>query len=180
MTPSIDVDEEIYDLLERNAKPFVDTPNSVLRRLLSLDESDDATPALTSAEPTSPARPRVVRATAAKPAKSRGKRQKRTRAPSHALLPEVEYELPILQVLADAGGRLPTREVVAAVGERVADKLRELDHEPTTSGRPRWESRVQFARLALTERGDLVKDSPRGVWEISETGKARLGAPVAA
>ncbi|MEV0012929.1 hypothetical protein [Streptomyces sp. NPDC047973] len=39
---SIDVDDEVYARLAREAKPLVDTPNSVLRRLLGLDRT--ATP----------------------------------------------------------------------------------------------------------------------------------------
>jgi len=39
----IDVDDEVYAHLEQAATPLVDTPNSVLRRLLGLD-SDASTP----------------------------------------------------------------------------------------------------------------------------------------
>ncbi|MFI7491510.1 hypothetical protein ACIBXA_24335 [Micromonospora echinaurantiaca] len=38
--PTIRIDDEVYELLQRKAKPFVDTPNSVLRRELGLP--DDA------------------------------------------------------------------------------------------------------------------------------------------
>jgi len=40
MSPSIRVDEEVYGLLQRHAAPFVDTPNSVLRRLLGLEAEE--------------------------------------------------------------------------------------------------------------------------------------------
>lgn len=33
----IDVDLEVFEFLQKNAKPFVDTPNTVLRRLLRID-----------------------------------------------------------------------------------------------------------------------------------------------
>ncbi len=36
MSPTIRVDDEVYARLQAEAKPFVDTPNSVLRRLLGL------------------------------------------------------------------------------------------------------------------------------------------------
>ena len=36
MTPTVRVDEEVYEQLKAHAEPFVDTPNSVLRRLLGL------------------------------------------------------------------------------------------------------------------------------------------------
>lgn len=37
---TIEVDEEIYTFLQDNAKPFIDSPNSVLRRLLLLKPED--------------------------------------------------------------------------------------------------------------------------------------------
>lgn len=33
----ISIDQEVFEFLEKNAKPFVDTPNTVLRRLLKID-----------------------------------------------------------------------------------------------------------------------------------------------
>ena len=36
---SIDIDEKIWHFLQRNAEPFVDTPSSVLRRLLFKEEA---------------------------------------------------------------------------------------------------------------------------------------------
>ncbi|MFF8593524.1 hypothetical protein ACF061_19195 [Streptomyces sp. NPDC015220] len=44
-THSIDVDDEVYARLAREAKPLVDTPNTVLRRLLGLDRGASTTPA---------------------------------------------------------------------------------------------------------------------------------------
>jgi hypothetical protein len=38
--PTIRVDDEVYERLQRQAKPFVDTPNSVLRKLLGLEDSN--------------------------------------------------------------------------------------------------------------------------------------------
>ena len=34
--PTIQIDDEIFGLLQKNAKPFVDSPNSTLRRMLGL------------------------------------------------------------------------------------------------------------------------------------------------
>ncbi|MFF3275207.1 hypothetical protein ACFYWU_30380 [Streptomyces chrestomyceticus] len=42
---SIDVDDEVYARLAREAKPLVDTPNTVLRRLLGLDREASTTSA---------------------------------------------------------------------------------------------------------------------------------------
>lgn len=34
----IDIDQEVFEFLQKNAKPFVDTPNTVLRRLLQIGD----------------------------------------------------------------------------------------------------------------------------------------------
>jgi hypothetical protein len=42
MRRSIDVDEEVYSWLQSLATPFVDTPNSVLRRVAALDKTKES------------------------------------------------------------------------------------------------------------------------------------------
>jgi restriction system protein len=90
------------------------------------------------------------------------------------LVAEREYELPILSYLDGCGGRAPSREVVEAVGRALADRLTELDNRPLQSGGIRWQKRTAFVRLRLVERGELLADSPRGTWEISDKGRERL------
>ena len=41
MMPVIRIDEEVFAWLQTSAKPLVDTPNSVLRRLAGLDSDED-------------------------------------------------------------------------------------------------------------------------------------------
>lgn len=40
MPPTIRIDEDVYAWLQGNARPFEDTPNSVLRRIAKLEKSD--------------------------------------------------------------------------------------------------------------------------------------------
>lgn len=181
MSPSIDVDDEVFDLLKSKAEPFVDTPNTVLRRLLGVDAGgaaghagDDTLTAVprkagaaTSSVNMKAAR-RVRRTTATKSG------QKRTRAASGTLLPEEKYERPLLQALVDAGGQAPYRDVVEAVGRDLKDQLMAADFETLSSGAIRWQSRLQFVRLRLIERGYLDRNAPRGVWGITEGGRAAL------
>lgn len=150
MCPSIETDDEVFEVIKKHAEPFVDTPNTVLRRLLGID--------------------RVT----ARPKPAAGKADKPVRAVPGTLLPESEYEIPILRYLEERGGRAPSREVVEAVGEALGDKLTELDKQPLKSGDIRWENRAAFVRLRLVERGELAKNSPRGTWEISDKGRERL------
>jgi len=43
MSPIIRVDDEVYAWLQKHARPFEDTPNSILRKLAGLDASNDQT-----------------------------------------------------------------------------------------------------------------------------------------
>lgn len=176
MTSTIEIDDDLLDFLKRHAEPFVDTPNDVLRRLLfgtSDGEAAQRQPSEANRARTGrPSRRRTVVKRDASPSRRTGAR--RRRVPSSSLLPEQAYELPILSVLAEADGRLPTREAVAAVGDLVESQLLPADREIVEGGRPRWEMRVQFSRLRLVEAGLMKKDSPRGVWEISDAGRSRL------
>lgn len=167
MAPSIEIDVETFEYLKRNAEPLVDSPTSVLRRLLGIDQIESRK---------EPVDEEPVRSQRQGSRAKKGRRKqvgpRSSRAPSGSLMPRVEYEMPILTVLGDHGGRAASREVVAEVGEIVGAKLTPKDLERLSSGVIRWENRVHFTRLRLIERGLLKKDSPRGVWEISDKGDA--------
>ncbi len=176
--PNVRIDDDVYEFLQRQAVAFVDTPNSVLRRLLHLDpESDGAVSESGSGRHPVPdatfrrgrQRSKMTRRS------SRGQTQKgRTRTPAGALLPEEEYILPLLSALGDRGDSGPAREIIAAVGQRLDGKLTATDRERLASGAIRWENRVQFVRLRLVEEGLLARESPRGVWALTDAGRARL------
>ncbi|MGC0375785.1 hypothetical protein [Streptomyces sp. SAI-229] len=53
MSPTIRVDDEVYEELQKRATPFVDTPNSTLRRVLGLP-GKEAQPGSTAVAPSSP------------------------------------------------------------------------------------------------------------------------------
>jgi hypothetical protein len=169
----IEIDGEVLADLGQKARPFIDKePNDVLRRVLALD--DEVPEPATEQERESV----VALASARTPRKKNRSRQsgaKRTRVRKGSLLDEREYELPILQTLAEHGGRAAAREVIERVGQLVDDRLTPMDRENVETGGIRWQARVQFARLRLKDKGDVKDDSPRGVWEISEQGRDRLG-----
>jgi len=147
----IEIDHEVFAAIRDNAEPFTDTPNSVLRRLLGLDPG-----AATKAEGS----PR--------PRKPGG------RASPGSILPEAEYEIPILQELVTRGGSGHATEITDAVGERLADRLTQLDHQKLDSGEIRWRNRTQFTRLTLKEHGLIASDTPRGIWQITDAGREFL------
>jgi hypothetical protein len=166
LSHQIQIDDDVFAAIKAQAIPFQDhEPNDVLRRLLFA--GDEAQPTET------PGPVRTSEGTAdqrTSKASKRSKPAKRRRAPSSALLPETEYRYPILRALFDSGGRMPTSEVVTAVGEHVKDKLLSADLE-ILGKKPRWEGRVQFTRLQLVRDGLMKEDSPRGVWEITSVGE---------
>lgn len=179
MSPQIDIDDDVLDYLKSKAEPFVDTPSTVLRRVLGIDTSSTRKPAAVR-DGTSSAPPPVRQRATQKDGKSaRGKSDspKRTRAASGTLLPEARYERPLLKALARApGGQAPYRDVVEAVGKELKDSLMPADFENLTSGAVRWQSRLQFVRLRLIERGYLDKDAPRGIWSLTDQGRASLAS----
>ncbi|CAN5533998.1 hypothetical protein BH20ACT19_BH20ACT19_02080 [soil metagenome] len=200
MSPTIRISEDTYEHLQEEATPFTDTPDSVIRRLLGLDTADaDVVPAGDDAQPVTgysshPVRsvreapgPRAAAANGSGRGSKRptsGARSKRSsrdapgkrgpRAPRGSLLREEVYEMPILTALAERGGRAGKNEVLDALEPILADELTELDRAEINSGEVRWRNRAQFVRLRLVERGDMVKGSPRGIWELSDKGRTRL------
>ncbi len=85
----------------------------------------------------------------------------------------------MLQIISEHGGRAAAREVIDELGTRLHGQLTEMDNEQLASGDVRWRNRAQFVRLRLVEQGDMVKDSPRGIWEISDQGRRRVVAEAA-
>jgi negative regulator of replication initiation len=150
MMPTIRVDDEVYERLKSDAEPFVDTPNSVLRRLLELDASAEAE----SNQPD-----RHVSSERMRPGD---------------LLDRKVYDLRILDVLEEAGGSSYAPDVVDAVGKLVADQLTPNDWLENNSGVVRWKNRVAWRRFNLVRMGLLKSDSPRGIWEISTEGRRVL------
>lgn len=85
-----------------------------------------------------------------------------------------QYRIPILQVLTDLGGRGKFNEIPGKVYEKMKDILNPVDLENLSSGVPRWSSTARWARHSMINEGLLRKDSPRGIWEITEKGKNYL------
>src|SRR4051812_3443200 len=122
---TIEIDSDVFDALKERAEPLIDTPNSVLRRLLDLGSADEHLAATRT-----------------------GVRRVRNRPGD--LLSETEYWMPILRALESRGGAAPTRVALDAVGEELGERLTPRDFEPTGNGNEkRWEARAHFARLRM-------------------------------
>jgi hypothetical protein len=90
--------------------------------------------------------------------------------------PEAKYFIPILRVLEEMGGRGKVAKVIDRTGQAMKLVLKQVDYTPLTSGpgTPRWRNTAQWARNIMVREGLLKGDLPRGVWEITDKGRARL------
>jgi Arc/MetJ family transcription regulator len=178
MPQLVDLDDDIFAYLQSYAEPLTDTPSSVLRRLLKINGTNGTENGSRKQEFNNNGaaaerrdEPRATRSAArSKPNKATG----RTRAPSGSLLPEQAYEAPLLRALVAAGGEAPYREITEAVGAELHDTLMPADFENLESGSVRWHSRLQFVRLRLIKRGEMDREAPRGIWRITDAGRAAL------
>lgn len=175
MSPTIRVDDDVYRALQERAEPFVDTPNSVLKRMLELGDEksgpDSGSVESLGSRKTSDGTQKKV---------TPKRKTRRTRAPSGALLSQDEYELPLLEALSQLGGSAAAGAAIEQLGQLLNGKLKPADYEKLDSGAIRWENRAQFVRYELVQKGDMKDDCPRGVWEISQQGRDRLSKESAA
>lgn len=173
VAPEIVLDEEVYEFLKKRAEPFVDTPNTVLRRILGLDPSDelavDAPHSSDGGDPGTKCSKSRASGSSSQPEVTA------MRAPKGSLLPQTNYWRPILEALVVAGGTAPATQVIDTVGRELDDRFTELDRQNLRSGGIRWRNRAQFARLRMVERGLMVKGSPPGTWAITKLGRRYLG-----
>ena len=103
----------------------------------------------------------------------RGERVIARQAPAPRPVELAEYEGPILRALAERGGSGPRREIVAAVGEAMAERHGVADLESLPSGPPRWKPRLGKALTRLARRGWIVSGERRGEWDLTERGWAK-------
>jgi len=139
MSRTIRVDEEVFKALQDRAKPFVDSPNDVLRRLLGLNGSS-------------------------------GGSGRRPRAPCGIATREADYRPLILACLAKAGGSAGRREVLKSIEEAMNGRFKPRDLERLPSGAVVWVTYASYERTNMVLDGLLKRDSPRGIWELTERG----------
>ena len=106
----------------------------------------------------------------------KGKAQRYARLARGLRTPEETFYQPILRALVDAGGAAPMKTVLARVKVAVQGALREVDFQSIGSDPEmvRWTNTAQWARHSMVKEGLLKDNSPRGIWEISDAGRAAL------
>jgi len=106
-------------------------------------------------------------------------RRKRYRPLSRGLrTPAASFRRPILESLAELGGRAPIEAVLQKVEEKMRHMLNEYDYQrlPSKPNELRWKNTAEWCRHTLVKEGLMRADSPRGIWEISNAGRHALEA----
>jgi hypothetical protein len=144
--PTIRVDQDVFEGLQQLAKPFVDSPSTVIRRLLE------------------------ERGILSKAAIA----EKTTRLAPDALTPQSIYEKYLLVVLdKEFNGQGHKRDVTHAIVKRMMKDghIGAADQELVSTGETKAENTITWARNALKQRGYITRDSRRGIWELTAEGK---------
>ena len=79
-----------------------------------------------------------------------------------------------IKALIQLGGSAITSEVLRTVRQLMEDELKPIDLSQRPAGHLYWENRVHDMRRELINRGLMIANSPRGIWEISDTGREYL------
>jgi hypothetical protein len=147
------IDEDVYRALQEQGRPFEDTPNTVLRRLLQLPE-DAAPPAAVEPE------------AAGNAATARRQRGGGDRTPQEA------FARPILEAIVELGGKARVADILNRVNQKV--QLTPLDQSRVRSGLPRWQVYARWQRQTMVNDGLLGGE--HGYWEITAEGRRFLRA----
>ncbi|MGC8903491.1 MAG: winged helix-turn-helix domain-containing protein [Fervidobacterium sp.] len=168
----IEIDEEVYQALPKLARPFEDTPNDVLRRLLGINKAsleELKKEVIKKAEDYDRPIKEMIRTLDIKGASET--RINRVRGAT----PQKEYRLSILQALLEKGGKATQKEVLEIIQRKMKNRFNELDLQVLRDGYTlRWQKMAQWQRYIMVKAGLLRSDSPRGIWEITEKGRNYL------
>ena len=90
--------------------------------------------------------------------------------------PEPAFFRPILQALSDLGGSAKRSDVFIVLEHSMRGVLKPIDYQTLSSEseQVRWQNSAQWARNLMVKEGLLQADSPVGIWEITEKGRAWL------
>ncbi|MBN1856928.1 MAG: winged helix-turn-helix domain-containing protein [Dehalococcoidia bacterium] len=86
---------------------------------------------------------------------------------------EKDIRIPLLTVIAEAGGELRMRDAIAAVEKHFPELTAEDKLLERASGGLAWPNRIQWVRQYLVSKGFLYRE-PRGVWRITPEGRVHL------
>ena len=152
--PTIRIDDDVFEGLKKLAVPFVDSPNAVVRRLLTEKG--------------------ILEKSTAKTRPAPAPRSTSERVLTPLLTPQPVYEQFLLVTLAeDFAGRADKRSVTKGVIERMLKQgfIGPADLELVATGETKAENTITWGRNALKNRGLIARGSKRGIWELTEEGR---------
>ncbi|HYD58429.1 MAG TPA: winged helix-turn-helix domain-containing protein [Burkholderiales bacterium] len=143
--PTVRIDDEVFEALKKLAEPLIDTPNSVLRRLLGLEQKKA-------------------------PLKLAPAKVQREQTPQSVY----EENLLQVLAAPPFHGRGNKKDVTLAVVERMMKRglIPPSDLEFVATGETKAENKISWGRNLLKNRGLMRADSPRGIWELTPEGRA--------
>jgi len=141
--PTIRLDEDVFEGLQKLAQPFVDSPSMVIRRLLE---------------------ERGVLLAASKV---------RAAAPNALTPQANYEQYLLLVLKKEFDGRGHKRDVTHAIVKRMMRDgyIGAADQELVSTGETKAENTISWARNALKSRGHVSRMSPRGIWELTSEGR---------
>ena len=151
--PTIRLDHDVFEGLQKLAKPFVDSPSMVIRRLLEERGVLLAAPKTLKIAPPGP----------------------------NALTPQSTYEAYLLLVLSkEFNGSGHKRDVTHAIVKRMMKDgfIGAADQELVSTGETKAENTITWARNALKGRGYISRAARRGMWELTAEGNEAAGKVV--
>jgi hypothetical protein len=151
MMPVIRVSDATWERMKRHAKPFDDKPEDIVN--LALDALDEKV-GLSKPEP---------KKAVAKEKAAGGKK-----------LPQKEFRLPLMETVLELGGAAQVSDIRKVMEKKMAPLLSEADYELVSTNEPRWWNAICWERADLVREGLFAKDAERGVWKLSERGKAQV------
>jgi Mrr N-terminal domain len=89
-------------------------------------------------------------------------------------LPQKEFRQPLLETLTELGGAAHVTEIRKAMEKKIAPLLGSADYEKVPTGEVRWWNATCWERANLVREGLFADYSPRGVWELTDKGKAAV------
>lgn len=145
--PTIRIDDEVYGWLQSQARPFEDTPNTVLRRIAHLGITSVQ---ISATQQKVFSQPRVV---------GRGVKT-----------PQGAFREPIIKILQKYGGKADRIKVLKELENIMNQNLTDFDKSDISSGTVRWQKSAEWEVRVMREQGLLkqVHEEPRGVWALNK------------
>ena len=172
--PTIRISDESMQRLKAWAEPLEDSADDAFKKVLDAAERSRRV----TLGPQEPPLPSEHGLAAVEPSRGYTPRSQKPSVPTkpglaaakHAKLPQKEFREPLLQVIHELGGSAQVHDLRPILRERMASRLLQGDFEHVSGGVERWWNAACWVRQELVNEGYFRKDSPRGVWELSEKG----------